>query len=118
MGHRRRHAERALPARPHEAIVDRGRPDRRRRLPGERRNPPRQRARFHVRRRAEYVPPLPGRRRAVRVEARRIEITRVSLLSFAEWLGNTPGSIALHESQYMYAIVESVHVWALAVFVG
>jgi hypothetical protein len=33
----------------------------------------------------------------------------MSLLDFCEWLGNTPGSVALHES---------VHVWGLAVFVG
>lgn len=35
-----------------------------------------------------------------------------------EWLANTEWSIALHESQYGYAIVESVHVWALCLFVG
>ena len=35
-----------------------------------------------------------------------------------EWLANTEWSIALHESQYAYAIVESVHVWALCLFVG
>ena len=33
-------------------------------------------------------------------------------LAEAEW------SIALHESQYAYAIVESIHVWALCLFVG
>ena len=35
-----------------------------------------------------------------------------------EWLANTRGSIALHESLYMYPLVESVHVWALALFLG
>lgn len=35
-----------------------------------------------------------------------------------EWLGNTPWSVALHESQYAYSIVESVHVWTLCLFVG
>lgn len=35
-----------------------------------------------------------------------------------EWLASTRWSIALHESQYAYAIVESVHVWALCLFVG
>lgn len=42
----------------------------------------------------------------------------MSLLSFCEWLASTPGSIALIESQYMYSIVESVHVITLAVFLG
>ncbi|MBI4885860.1 MAG: hypothetical protein HY824_02095 [Acidobacteria bacterium] len=34
------------------------------------------------------------------------------------WLADTRWSIALHESQYAYAIVESIHVWALCLFVG
>jgi len=34
------------------------------------------------------------------------------------WLANTEWSVALHESQYAYSIVESVHVWALCLFVG
>jgi len=42
----------------------------------------------------------------------------VSLLSFVEWLASTPGSIALHESQYMYSIVESTHVLGLCLFLG
>jgi hypothetical protein len=37
---------------------------------------------------------------------------------FCVWLGNTPWSVGLHESQYMYAIVESVHVWTLCIFLG
>ncbi len=42
----------------------------------------------------------------------------MSLLEFVTWLAETPGSIALRESFYMYTIVESIHVWALALFVG
>jgi uncharacterized protein DUF6644 len=42
----------------------------------------------------------------------------VSLLPFCQWLAQTPGSIALHESLYMYPLVESVHVLTLCVFVG
>jgi hypothetical protein len=40
------------------------------------------------------------------------------LFRFCEWLAATPGSIALHESRYMYLIVLSVHVLALCLFVG
>ena len=40
------------------------------------------------------------------------------LLEFCEWLAATAGSIALHESMYMYPIVESSHVLALTLFVG
>jgi len=42
----------------------------------------------------------------------------MSLHTFMEWLGNTEWSIGLHESRYAYSIVESVHVWALCLFVG
>jgi hypothetical protein len=42
----------------------------------------------------------------------------VSLLAFCEWLAATNGSIALHESLFMYPIVESIHVLALCLFVG
>ena len=42
----------------------------------------------------------------------------MSLLTLCEWLESTRWSIALHESQYAYSIVESVHVWALCLFVG
>src|SRR4051812_23633701 len=42
----------------------------------------------------------------------------VSLLPFCQWLAETPGSIALHESLYMYPLVESTHVLALCLFVG
>jgi uncharacterized membrane protein len=42
----------------------------------------------------------------------------MSLLPFAQWLAETPGSIALHESLFMYPLIESVHVLTLCVFVG
>src|SRR5499427_3683716 len=42
----------------------------------------------------------------------------MSLLPFCEWLAVTPGSIALHESLYMYPLVESAHVLTLCVFLG
>jgi hypothetical protein len=41
-----------------------------------------------------------------------------SLLSFCQWLAQTQGSIALHESLWAYPLVESTHVWSLALFVG
>ena len=37
---------------------------------------------------------------------------------FVAWLATTQGSIALHESLYMYAIVETTHVVAITLFVG
>lgn len=37
---------------------------------------------------------------------------------FVTWLGETPWSIALHESQYMYAFIETAHVMGITVFVG
>ncbi|HUP02211.1 MAG TPA: DUF6644 family protein [Gemmatimonadota bacterium] len=42
----------------------------------------------------------------------------MSLLGFCEWLAETRLSIALHESLWGYPLVESTHVWALALFVG
>ena len=42
----------------------------------------------------------------------------MSLLGFCQWLANTPGSIALHESIWAYPIVESVHVLTLCLFLG
>jgi hypothetical protein len=42
----------------------------------------------------------------------------MSLLSFCQWLEQTRGSIALHESLWAYPIVESVHVLTLCLFVG
>lgn len=42
----------------------------------------------------------------------------MSLERFCEWLANTPGSIALHESFWMYPIVESTHVLTMCLFLG
>lgn len=42
----------------------------------------------------------------------------MSLLTLCEWLERTRWSIALHESVYAYATVESIHVWTLCLFVG
>src|SRR5437870_13531094 len=42
----------------------------------------------------------------------------MSLLRLCEWLAATPGSIALHESRYLYLVVLSVHVLTLCLFVG
>ena len=42
----------------------------------------------------------------------------MSLLGFSKWLADQPWSIQLHESLYGYPIVESMHVWALCLFVG
>lgn len=42
----------------------------------------------------------------------------MSLLAFFGWLGETSWSVALHESQYAYSILESVHVWTLTLFFG
>lgn len=42
----------------------------------------------------------------------------MSLLAFCEWLAGTRGSIALHESLYMYPLLESTHVLTLCLFVG
>ena len=42
----------------------------------------------------------------------------MSLLGFCQWLAGTGPSIALHESLYMYPLVESVHVLTLCLFVG
>jgi len=37
---------------------------------------------------------------------------------FLEWMGNTPWSVALLESYYVWPLVESTHVLTLALFVG
>jgi hypothetical protein len=42
----------------------------------------------------------------------------LSLLTFCEWLANTPGSLALHESLYAYPVIESIHVLTLCLFLG
>ena len=40
------------------------------------------------------------------------------LLGFAEWLAANPWSVALHESFYMYPLVESTHVLTICLFLG
>ena len=40
------------------------------------------------------------------------------VLKFCQWLAETSGSRALHESLVMYPLIESIHVWTLAIFVG
>ena len=42
----------------------------------------------------------------------------MSPLPFLEWMASTRWSIALHESLYMYPLVESTHVLTLCLFVG
>ncbi len=42
----------------------------------------------------------------------------MSLLGFCQWLAETHWSVALHESLWVYPLVESTHVWALALFFG
>jgi hypothetical protein len=42
----------------------------------------------------------------------------MSILTMLEWLGQTPWSIALHESQYVWPFTESAHVLTLGLFVG
>jgi len=42
----------------------------------------------------------------------------MSLLRFFEWLATTRGSVAIHESHYVYQIVSTVHVVTLSLFVG
>jgi hypothetical protein len=42
----------------------------------------------------------------------------MSPLDFFGWLADTPWSVELHESQYAYSIIESVHVWTMGVFFG
>ena len=42
----------------------------------------------------------------------------MSILSFLQWLDSTTWSTALHESLFMYPLVESTHVLTLMLFVG
>jgi len=42
----------------------------------------------------------------------------MSLLAFFGRLADSPWSVGLHESQYAYSIIESIHVWTLALFFG
>jgi len=41
-----------------------------------------------------------------------------SLLSACQWLEGTEWSIAIHESQWVYPAIESIHVLGLCLFVG
>jgi len=42
----------------------------------------------------------------------------MSVTSFFEWLTATPGSVALHESRYLFLGVLTVHVMTICVFAG
>lgn len=42
----------------------------------------------------------------------------MSILGMFQWLADTSGSVALHESVWGYPLVESVHVLGLCLFVG
>jgi hypothetical protein len=42
----------------------------------------------------------------------------MSPIDFCHWLAGTPASVALHESIWVYPIVESTHVLTIAVFLG
>lgn len=42
----------------------------------------------------------------------------MELFRFFEWLGNTPWSVALHESRYVFLFVLMLHVLTVSVFVG
>jgi len=42
----------------------------------------------------------------------------MSFLSFFQELSETPWSVALHESEIAYSIIESLHVWSLCLFFG
>ncbi len=42
----------------------------------------------------------------------------MSLLALFERLADLSWSVELHESQYAYSIIESIHVWALCLFFG
>ena len=41
-----------------------------------------------------------------------------TLLSFCQWLANTPFSTGIRESTWSYPVIESVHVLSLCLFVG
>jgi hypothetical protein len=42
----------------------------------------------------------------------------MSPIEFCHWLAGTPASVELHESIWVYPIVESIHVLTIAVFLG
>src|SRR5579864_5375437 len=58
-------------------------------------------------------PPVPPPRRG-RLRGR----VDMSPLDFFEWVGDLQWSVDLHESQYAYSIIESIHVWTMAMFFG
>src|SRR5258705_11712871 len=40
------------------------------------------------------------------------------LHNLMQWMADTEWSVGLHESRYAYSIIESIHVWAVCLFVG
>jgi len=42
----------------------------------------------------------------------------MSMLGFAQWVASTRASVSMHESIWMFPIVESVHVLGLCLFMG
>src|ERR1700756_2359954 len=42
----------------------------------------------------------------------------MSFLAFFEQLGETDWSVALHESEIAYSVIESLHVWSMCLFFG
>ena len=42
----------------------------------------------------------------------------MGIATFLAWLGGTPWSVALHESQYVWPFTESLHVLTIALFAG
>ena len=137
LGDRSRHAERAVPPRLHQGHAAARNRDRDRRIPVEGRQPSRQRPRPDLPGRAQVVSRLLRHRRSLRADARgrgqdATELARnrstargsefdgigMSPLAFFEQLADTPWSVALHESEIAYSIIESIHVWSLVLFFG
>ena len=127
LGHRRRSPDQPVEERHHQVQLAGGHGDQAVRLSGQER-------RVQGRRRLRRVPGRPqgvhgrlgSRRRRQRhatnqnqlgaispAEVERPGRPLVSLLRFFEWLGNTPWSIALHESRYVFLVVLTVHVLTL-----
>ena len=42
----------------------------------------------------------------------------MSLRAFCVWLGSTPWSLAIHQSLWLYPVIESVHVLSICLFLG
>ena len=42
----------------------------------------------------------------------------MSLLRFVQWLNQTPGSVLIRESDWIFPIIETVHILALSISVG